>query len=125
MKESVATSAAPAAGGPYSQAVKAGDLIFVSGQIPLSPEGEPVGEGIEEETVRVLENLKAVLAAAGAGLEDVVKTTCFLKNMDDFAQFNRVYARFFPAPFPARACVEVSRLPKGALVEVSAIALRR
>jgi 2-iminobutanoate/2-iminopropanoate deaminase len=124
--EIVDTEAAPAAVGPYSQAVKAGDFVFASGQIPLDPEtGSMVSGGIEAEVRQALTNLKAVLERAGASLETVVKTTLFIVRMEDFATINRVYAELFPNAPPARSCVEVSALPKGAQVEVEAIAMCR
>ena len=116
------TNRAPAALGPYSQAVVSGGLCFTSGQIALSPEtGEIVGADIETQTRQVLENLCAVLAAAGASAETVVKTTCYLADIADFAAFNAVYAEYFPGK-PARSCVAVKDLPRGALVEVEAVA---
>ena len=116
------TDRAPAALGPYSQAVVSGGLCFTSGQIALSPEtGEIVGEDITTQTRQVLENLCAVLAAAGASPETVVKTTCYLADIADFAAFNAVYAEYFPGK-PARSCVAVKDLPRGALVEVEAVA---
>lgn len=116
------TNRAPAALGPYSQAVVSGGLCFTSGQIALSPEtGEIVGEDITTQTRQVLENLCAVLAAAGASAETVVKTTCYLADIADFAAFNAVYAEYFPGK-PARSCVAVKDLPRGALVEVEAVA---
>ena len=116
------TDRAPAAVGPYSQAVVSGGLCFTSGQIALSPEtGEIVGEDISTQTRQVLENLCAVLAAAGASPETVVKTTCYLADIADFAAFNAVYAEYFPGK-PARSCVAVKDLPRGALVEVEAVA---
>jgi 2-iminobutanoate/2-iminopropanoate deaminase len=119
----VATPNAPAAIGPYSQAVVAGDLVFCSGQIALVPETGALIEGdVAAETRQVLQNLGAVLEAAGAGPHTVVKTTVFLKSMDDFTAMNAVYAEFFGAWRPARATVEVSRLPKGVRVEIDAIA---
>lgn len=122
MSSKVQTNNAPAAIGPYSQAVCMGDLIFTSGQIPLDPEtGMLVGESITEQTHRVCKNLEAVLTAAGGSLKSVVKTVCFLSNMADFAAFNEVYAQYFTER-PARSCVAVKELPKGALVEVEAIA---
>ena len=118
----VHTDRAPAALGPYSQAVVSGGLCFTSGQIALSPEtGEIVGEDITTQTRQVLENLCAVLAAAGASPETVVKTTCYLAEIADFAAFNAVYAEYFPGK-PARSCVAVKDLPRGALVEVEAVA---
>ena len=116
------TNRAPAALGPYSQAVVSGGLCFTSGQIALSPEtGEIVGEDITTQMRQVLENLCAVLAAAGASPETVVKTTCYLADIADFAAFNAVYAEYFPGK-PARSCVAVKDLPRGALVEVEAVA---
>ena len=118
----VETKMAPAAIGPYSQAIEVANLIFTSGQIPLNPEtGVLEGTEIKEQTHRVCKNLKAVLEASGASLEKAVKTTCFLSNMDDFAKFNEVYAEYFTEK-PARSCVAVKELPKGALVEVEVIA---
>ena len=122
MAVKVQTNNAPAAIGPYSQAVYAGDLVFTSGQIPLDPEtGALSGENITEQTHRVCENLEAVLSAAGSSLKRAVKTTCFLSDMADFAAFNEVYAQYFTEQ-PARSCVAVKELPKGALVEVEVIA---
>jgi len=118
----VSTDSAPAAIGPYSQAVRLGGLLFTSGQIPLTPAGELVAGGIEEQTRQVLTNLQAVLAAEGATLADVVKTTVFLKDMNQFAAFNEVYASFFGDHKPARSTVEVARLPKEFFVEIEGIA---
>ena len=116
------TTKAPAAIGPYSQAIRAGGMVYTSGQIPLDPQtGLMVEGGIQQQALRAIENLAAVLEAAGSGLDRVVKTTCFLKNMGDFAAFNEVYAAHFTGN-PARSCIEVSALPKGALVEIEAIA---
>ena len=121
-KEIISTDRAPAAIGPYSQAVRSGDLVFLSGQIPLEPvSGSVVAGGIEEQSERVLLNLQAVIEAAGCTLADVVKTSCFLADMNDFAVFNEVYGRFFVESPPARETVEVARLPKDALVEISAV----
>lgn len=118
----VETKMAPAAIGPYSQAIETGNLIFTSGQIPLNPEtGALEGENITGQAHRVCKNLKAVLEAAGSSLEKAVKTTCFLSNMEDFTKFNEVYAEYFTGK-PARSCVAVKELPKGALVEVEVIA---
>ena len=125
MKTCIATDTAPQAIGPYSQAVEAGGFLFVSGQIPLDPaSGEMVEGGIEAQTAQVLENLQAILIAAGTSLADVVKTTVYLKEMGDFARVNEVYARYFAKDCPARVCVAVSDLPKGALVEIDVIAVR-
>ncbi len=125
MLTTVETSCAPAAIGPYSQAVAVGDMLYTSGQIPLDPEkGTVVAGGIAQQAEQVLKNLAQVLKAGGADLATVVKTTCFLADMKDFAQFNEVYARYFTHG-PARSCVAVRDLPKGVLVEVEAIALRQ
>jgi 2-iminobutanoate/2-iminopropanoate deaminase len=114
---------APAAIGPYSPAVKVGNLIFASGQLSIDPETGKMIEGdIEVKTRRALENLKAVLEPYSIGLENVVKTTIFLKDMDNFSRVNKVYAEYFKEKFPARSCVEVSRLPKDAEIEIEAIA---
>ena len=122
MKKTVQTNSAPAAIGPYSQGIVVGNLLFTSGQIPLDPEtGAMVGENITEQTHRVCKNLEAVLNEAGASFDSVVKTTCFLADMADFAAFNEVYATYFTGK-PARSCVAVKTLPKGALVEVELIA---
>ncbi len=122
-KNIIETTKAPAAIGPYSQAVKTGNLLFVSGQIPLNPHtGTLITDGIEAETHQVMKNLQAILTAAGTTLEAVVKTTIFLKSMDDFANVNTVYASYFTGNYPARETVEVSRLPKDARVEISVVA---
>ena len=122
MSNKVQTSKAPAAIGPYSQAVVVGNLIFTSGLIPLNPEtGVLEGENITEQTHRVCKNLETVLSAAGGSLQSAVKTVCFLANMADFAAFNEVYAQYFTEK-PARSCVSVKDLPKGALVEVEVVA---
>lgn len=122
-KEIISTVSAPAAIGPYSQANQIGNMIFTSGQIPLVPETMEIAEGdITAQTERVMENLMAVLDAAKASADTVIKTTCFLSDMNNFGAFNEVYARYFPANAPARSCVEVARLPKDVLVEVEAIA---
>ena len=123
MKEVISTTNAPAAVGPYSQAVKSGNLLFSSGQIALDPaSGVLKGEDIETQTGQVMQNISAVLAASGATFDDVVKTTCFLADINDFAEFNAVYAKYFTSK-PARSCVAVSALPKGALVEVEVTAV--
>ena len=126
MQVAIQTAQAPAALGPYSQAIQSGDWIFTSGQIPLDPDtGQIVAGGIAEQTARVLDSLRAVLQAAGSDLGRVVKTTVYLKNMQDFAAMNAVYATYFGvdgAPAPARSTVEVARLPKDVLVEIEAIA---
>lgn len=126
MKKTVETNLAPAAVGPYSQAVVAnGNMVFTSGQIPLSPEtGTIVGEDIASQTSQALKNLSAVLEAAGCSLKDVVKTTVFINDMSQFAAVNEVYGTFFTAEAPARSCVEVSKLPKGCMVEIEAVAVK-
>ncbi|MBC7692511.1 MAG: RidA family protein [Methylotenera sp.] len=123
-KEVVLTAKAPQPIGPYSQAIKLGNLVFCSGQIPLHPEsGQVVGEGdVTTQAKQVLENLTAVLTAAGATLDQVVKTTIFLKSMGDFPKVNEVYASYFKGVTPARSTIEVARLPKDVLVEIEAIA---
>lgn len=124
MKDIVSTDRAPAAIGPYSQAVRVGNLIFASGQIPIDPAtGQFVPGGVGEQTEQVLRNLTAVFAAAGAGLERVVKTTVFLADMEDFGVMNEVYGRFFGEQPPARATVQAARLPRDARVEIEAIAV--
>jgi 2-iminobutanoate/2-iminopropanoate deaminase len=124
MRDVVSTKEAPQAIGPYSQAIRAGGFIFVSGQIPIDPANGNVLRGdIAAQTQRVINNLEAILRSAGSDLAHVVKTTVYLKSMSDFAAMNEVYGRFFKAAPPARATVEVSRLPKDALVEIDLIAL--
>ena len=123
-KEIVSTKDAPAAIGPYSQAIKAADLVFISGQIPLDPaSGETSGDSIEAQTERVMKNLEAVLKAAGSDLDKVIKTTIYLTDLNDFAVVNGIYGSYFNDSPPARATVEVSGLPKGVKVEIDAIAL--
>ena len=123
-KSVVATEQAPAAIGPYSQAIKAGEFVFTSGVIPLDPvSGDVVGTDITAQTERVMASLKAVLEAAGSSLENVVKTTCFLQDLADFAAFNAVYSQSFTSEPPARSTVQVAKLPREVLVEVEAVAL--
>jgi len=123
VKSVVCTDAAPAAVGPYSQGIRVGNLLLVSGQLPLDPAtGAFVEGGIEEQTARCLENLKAILAQAGIGMDSVVKTTVFLADMDDFAAMNKVYASYFKTDPPARSAFQVARLPKNGQVEIEAIA---
>ncbi len=124
-KEAIKTSKAPGAVGPYSQGIRAGDLIFVSGQLPANAEGVLIIDDIAAATRQSLENVNAVLSAAGAQMSDVVKATVFLTDMGDFSVMNKVYGEFFSDPFPARACIEVAALPKGAKVEIEVIALLR
>jgi 2-iminobutanoate/2-iminopropanoate deaminase len=124
-RHAISTTNAPAAVGPYSQAIVVGELIFCAGQGAIDPATQELRRGtVEEETERTLRNLEAVLDAAGATFADVVKTTVFLADIDDFAAMNEVYARFFPDPPPARTTVEVAALPKGFKVEIEAIARR-
>lgn len=124
MKEIISTSNAPSAIGPYSQAVKAGNLLFISGQVPLDPAtGEVVEGDITVQTRRVLDNVKAILTEAGADFSNVVKTTVFLKDMNDFVPMNRVYAQYYPENCPARSAVQVGRLPKDVSVEIETIAV--
>ena len=123
MKETVTTENAPGAIGPYSQAIKAGGMVFCSGQIPIDPKtGEFVSDVVSEQTEQVLRNLSEVLKAAGTSLDDVVKTTVFLADMNDFAEMNEVYGRFFSDNKPARATVQAARLPRDAKVEIECIA---
>lgn len=122
-KTVISTTAAPAAIGPYSQGWTAGNLVFTSGQIPVDPATGEAPQGIEAQAEQSCKNVAAVLEAAGASLADVVKTTCFLADMKDFAAFNEVYARYF-ASKPARSCVAVRELPKGVLCEIEAIAVK-
>lgn len=126
MKKVISTQNAPKAIGPYSQAIQAGNFLFTSGQIPLNPvSGEIVEGGIEAQANQVLENVKAVLEGAGMELDNVVKTTVFLANMDDFAKVNEIYGKYFSgAALPARSAVQVVKLPKGVLVEIEAIAYK-
>jgi len=123
VREPVSTTAAPAAIGPYSQAIKAGDFLFASGQIPLYPStGTLVDGGIAEQTHQVLKNLGGVLGAAGIGFDKVVKTTVYLSDMSDFAAVNEIYATYFPQPAPARATIQAARLPRDVKVEIDFIA---
>ena len=123
MKQVIHTDKAPAAIGPYSQAIQIGQLLFTSGQVPIDPEtGAIVEGGIQEQARQSLNNIKAILNAAGINMGAVVKTTVFLQDMNDFAAMNEVYAQFFQEPYPARSAVQVGRLPKDALVEIEAIA---
>lgn len=126
MRKIIATEKAPAAIGPYAQANQAGDFIFTSGQIPIDPAtGELAAGGIAEQTRQSLENIKAILEEAGSGMDKVIKTTCFLNDIADFNAMNEVYAQYFTDGFfPSRSAFEVAALPKGALVEIEAIALK-
>ncbi len=123
-KRAVVTESAPAAVGPYSQGMLCGNLLFISGQLPIDPASAELIKGtIEEKTRQVLQNLRAIAEAAGAGLQDVVKTTVFLKDMNDFGAMNSVFAEYFPTTPPARAAVQVAALPKGVDIEIEAIVL--
>jgi len=125
VKKRISTDRAPAAVGPYSQGIEAGGFIFVSGQLPATPDGDLITDDIAAATKQSLENISAVLKAAGASLADVVKVTVFLADMDDFGAMNEVYKEFFSEPYPARAAFAVKELPKGAPLEIEAIAVRR
>lgn len=120
--KTVSTEKAPAAIGPYSQAQIAGGFVFASGQIAIIPETGTLAEGLEAQAHQVFRNISALLAAAGSDISKVVKTTVFIKNMNDFGKINEIYAQYFKAPFPARSCVEVARLPKDVLLECEVIA---
>lgn len=120
----IATPKAPGAVGPYSQGIDTGSLVFASGQLPLHPETKTMPADIREQAAQSLENLKAVLEAAGSGLDKVVKTSVFLADLADFAAVNEVYAKYFSPPFPARSCFQVAALPLGARVEIEAIAVK-
>lgn len=124
MKQPISTTAAPGAIGPYSQAIDAGPFVFISGQIPVNPADGTIAEGIQAQTAQSIANLTAILAEAGMTLDNVVKTTVFLADMNDFAAMNAVYAEKFNAPFPARSAVAVRELPKQVLVEIEVIAAR-
>jgi len=123
-KQTIATTSAPGAIGPYSQAVQVGDYIFASGQLGLIPETGQLAEGIEAQTSQSLRNVSAILEAAGSGLDRVVKTTVFLKDMNDFSKVNEIYGSFFSEPYPARSAIEVARLPRDGLVEIEIIAFK-
>lgn len=120
--KTVKTDKAPAAIGPYSQAQITGDLVFASGQIPIIPETGEIAVDLEAQANQVFKNISEILKAAGTDISKVVKTTVFIKNMDDFAKINEIYAQYFTEPFPARSCVEVARLPKDVLLECEVIA---
>lgn len=124
MKKVISTTNAPAAIGPYSQAIEANGFVFASGQIPVNPETGELPEGIEAQAEQVMKNVKNLLEAAGTSVDQVVKTGVFIKNMDDFATINGIYAKYFAKDCPARSCVEVARLPKDVLLEMEAIAVK-
>jgi len=125
IKKAILSPDAPAPIGPYSQAIQLGNLVFCSGQIPLDPKsGQIVGQDIETQTNQVMQNISAVLKAGGLEFSNVIKSTIFIKNMNDFAKVNVIYGEFFKAPFPARSTVEVARLPKDVLIEIEVIAAK-
>ena len=124
MKKVISTEKAPAAIGPYSQAIEANGFVFASGQIPVDPATGEVAQGIEAQATQVIGNMKNLLEAAGSSLSQVVKTTVFIRSMDDFGTINAIYARYFEKECPARSCVEISRLPKDVLIEMEAIAVK-
>lgn len=124
MKKPISTDKAPGAIGPYSQAIDAGPLLFISGQIPVNPATGEIPEGIAAQTAQSISNIKAILAEAGSSIDNVVKTTVFLADMSLFAEMNQVYAQHFTAPFPARSAVAVKELPKQVLVEIEVIAVK-
>ena len=124
MKKVISTTKAPAAIGPYSQAIEANGFVFASGQIPVDPETGVIPEGIEAQAEQVMKNMKNLLEAAGTSIDQVVKTSVFIKNMDDFATINVIYAKYFEKDCPARSCVEIARLPKDVLLEMEAIAVK-
>lgn len=124
MKKVISTSNAPAAIGPYSQAIEVNGFVYASGQVPFIPATGEIPEGIEAQAKQALTNVKSIMEAAGLTMDNIVKTTVFIKDMNDFAKVNEVYATFFTGDFPARSCVEVARLPKDVLIEVEVIAAR-
>ena len=123
-KKVIVSEKSPAAIGPYSQAIEYNGIVYTSGVIGVNPATGEVGATIEEQTTQVFENLKGLLADAGSSLDQAIKTTVFIKEMNDFGAINEVYAEFFPAPFPSRSCVEVARLPKDVMLEIEAIAVK-
>ncbi len=122
LMKQIKTTNAPAAIGPYSQAIAMGNMLFTSGQIPINPETGNIPDGVEAQARQALKNVSEVIKAGGADMSKVIKTTVFIKNMEDFAKINEIYAEFFTEPYPARSCVEVARLPKDVLLEIEAIA---
>lgn len=124
MKKVISTDKAPAAIGPYSQAIEVNGMVFTSGVIPVNPATGEIPSGVEAQTEQAFSNLAELLKAAGTSTENVVKTTVFIKEMNDFATINAIYAKYFTAPYPSRSCVEVARLPKDVLLEVEAVATK-
>ena len=124
MKKIISTDKAPAAIGPYSQAIEVNGMVYTSGVIPVNPETGVVPDGVEAQATQAFANLTNLIEAAGTDMSKVVKTTVFIKEMDDFATINQIYAKFFKEPYPARSCVEVARLPKDVLLEIEAIAIK-
>ncbi len=124
MIKRISTDKAPAAIGPYSQALDTGDMLFISGQIPINPETGAMPESVEEQAKQVLTNISNILAEAGLTMANIVKTSVFLSDLNDFAKVNEVYASFFAEPYPARSCVQVAAIPKGAKVEIETIAVK-
>lgn len=124
MKKVISTDKAPAAIGPYSQAIEVNGMVFTSGAIPVDPATGQIPEGVEAQAEQALRNVEALLKASGTGMENVVKTTVFIKDMNDFAKINEIYAKHFTGAYPARSCVEVARLPKDVLLEIETIATK-
>lgn len=124
MKNVIATDKAPAAIGPYSQAIEVNGMVYTSGIIPVDPATGEIPQGAAAQADRVFKSMSALLESAGTSMKNVVKTTVFIKNMDDFGAINEVYAKYFPEPFPARSCIEVARIPKDVLLEAEAIAIK-
>ena len=124
MKKAISTDKAPAAIGPYSQAIEVNGMVYTSGVIPVNPATGEIPEGVEAQANQAFSNMKALLEASGTGMEQVIKTTVFIKEMNDFGKINEIYAKYFTGVFPARSCVEVARLPKDVLLEVEAIAVK-
>lgn len=124
MKQVISTDKAPAAIGPYSQAIEVNNMVYTSGVIPVDPATGAIPEGSAAQAEQAFANMANLLEAAGTGMDKVVKTTVFIKEMNDFGAINEVYAKYFPAPFPARSCVEVARLPKDVMLEIEAIAVK-
>lgn len=118
----ISTNNAPAAIGPYSQAIVSGNLVYCSGQIPINPQTGEIPQGVQQQAHQALTNVKNLLSAAGTSIEKVIKTSVFIKDMNDFTAINEIYAQYFTEPFPARSCVEVARLPKDVLIEIEVIA---